>query len=374
MSNIFEPEKNRFMLKGSYALKGYDLWRHTFTGTNTITGEQTSFFIEYFTCNPYYTQKIPVIGQHSFNKKHGYLPSYMLVKAGWFGKDGTQIHKFYAWKDTFVNENENLNLFTSDCLCSDTKIQGEVKLSKTDSLVNPQYMCDYGEISWDLNIEKQYSASNDNFLSKFNSFDTQWYISGLKTTYDGFIIKNGVKYTVEPKSCNGYCDKNWGKDFPNPWICLTSNKLTSKATGKQLTNSAVSIVGSPPKVCGYPTTHKIFSHIMYEDKYYGFNFLKAFNRDKTKYKVTETVNELFWNVKQESSKAIFEARLKCCKSDMILMNYESPDGNKLHNNLWCGGNAYGILYLWKKKSIGKELIDKIVVEDAFCQYGICDKN
>lgn len=378
MSNTLDSLRNGFMLKGNLAQKGYDTWRHTFTGINCATGEEENFFIEYFVCNPFYIQKTPVLGQHSFNKNHGYLPSYLMVKAGWWGKDACQIHRFFSWKDTFIKDDDNLYVLAGDCLCSDENLRGEIKLSKSESIVNPQYMCDYGEMQWELKVKKEYSVSNntfyENILCKINGLDTHWYISALKAKFDGYVIKNGARYEINPETCNGYCDKNWGKNFPNPWITLASNKLRSKSTGKYLKNSAFSIVGCPPCVCGCPTKHKLFSHLLYENKYYDFNFLKALSIDKTRYKITDTEKEIFWNVWQENTKSVLEAKIRCCKSDMLLLNYESPDGQKLHNNLWSGGNACGILYLWKKKLTSKTLIDKLIADNVCCQYGVCDKN
>ena len=377
MSNKLATNKNEFKLKGRLAQKGYDLWRHTFTGTNKETGEEKQFFIEFFACNPFYSQHIPVLGQHILNKKNGILPSYLMVKAGWWGENATQIHKFYAWKNTTISTDSDFSINTGDCFCSDKKLSGEIKLSKNDSNINPQYMCDYGNISWDLILNKQAPKYKDNFLykafDKFNSFDTQWYLSGLKTLYTGSIFVNDEKYIVDPYSCNGYSDKNWGRHFPNPWIWLTSNNLTSKSTGKALKNSAFSVLGASPTVCGIPAKNKIFSNIIYEKKNHEFNYLKTLCHSKSNFIVSENENEMFWTIKQKNSKFILEAKIRCLKKDMLKLNYESPDGLKLHNNLWSGGNGCGIIYLWKKKLFEKELIDKIIANNVRCQYGICDK-
>ena len=39
--------------------------------------------------------------------------------------------------------------------------------------------------------------------------------------------------------------------------------------------------------------------------------------------------------------------ISCEKSDMILINYESPLGEKKHNKLWNGGNGDGKIKLYK---------------------------
>ena len=57
--------------------------------------------------------------------------------------------------------------------------------------------------------------------------------------------------------------------------------------------------------------------------------------------------------------------LTCQKSDMLLINYESPFGKKKHNRLWNGGNGKGRVELYHKG----ELVDRIAVSNAGCEYG-----
>ncbi|MDY3274813.1 MAG: tocopherol cyclase family protein [Agathobacter sp.] len=118
----------------------------------------------------------------------------------------------------------------------------------------------------------------------------------MKTAYSGEVIWSGEKYIVSPETCYGYSDKNWGKDFTSPWVWLSSNNLTSKITGKKLTD------------------------------------------------------------------------ITCEKKDMLLVNYEAPNGKKLHNRLWNGGNGKGIVKLYR----GKKLIDEVICENVGCEYGEYD--
>ena len=54
---------------------------------------------------------------------------------------------------------------------------------------------------------------------------------------------------------------------------------------------------------------------------------------------------------------------------MLLLNYEAPNGKKLHNRLWNGGNGCGEIKLMKKHGA---LIDYIKMENAGCEYGEYD--
>ncbi len=55
---------------------------------------------------------------------------------------------------------------------------------------------------------------------------------------------------------------------------------------------------------------------------------------------------------------------------MLFINYEAPNGKKLHNHLWNGGNGYGEIKLYKKDGT---LIDHVKIENAGCEYGEYDK-
>ena len=54
---------------------------------------------------------------------------------------------------------------------------------------------------------------------------------------------------------------------------------------------------------------------------------------------------------------------------MLLVNYESPDGAKLHNRLWNGGNGVGVIRLWERTGEGLKLIDEIEATHIGCEYG-----
>ena len=94
MCNRFDPERNGCMLTGPLAKNGYDWWWHSFTGISQKTGRERSFFIEYFLCNPALGMDEPILGQLPQNKESGIKPSYMMVKAGSWGTDAAQLHRF----------------------------------------------------------------------------------------------------------------------------------------------------------------------------------------------------------------------------------------------------------------------------------------
>ena len=67
-----------------------------------------------------------------------------------------------------------------------------------------------------------------------------------------------------------------------------------------------------------------------------------------------------------------DVQIRCPKKEMLLINYEEPNGQKRHNRLWNGGTGVGRIRLYHKTRIGRELIDDISVRNVGCEYGEFD--
>ena len=77
---------------------------------------------------------------------------------------------------------------------------------------------------------------------------------------------------------------------------------------------------------------------------------------------------MVWHVEQRTWLNRMVTDIECDKSDMLLVNYEAPNGQKRHNRLWNGGNGHGTVCLYR---FGK-LIDRLRVENVGCEYGEYD--
>lgn len=86
MFNKHDISRDACQLYGPQSKRGYDWWWHSFTGINEKTGKEKSFFVEYFLCNPLYGGDEPVFGQLEKNRESGIRPSYLMVKAGAWGR------------------------------------------------------------------------------------------------------------------------------------------------------------------------------------------------------------------------------------------------------------------------------------------------
>lgn len=382
--------RNNFMLKGALASEGYDWWWHSFTGHNKKTGEEKAFFIEFFTINPELGGDEPVFGQLPENKAAGKKPSYMMVKAGCWGEGAKQLHRFFGWNQVNIKEDAPFLISADNCFCSETRTLGMVEVTEEDVANHPEWMCQSGKMIWDLNIEKNiafnvgYGAS---WASReLEAFEMFWHAEGMKTFFNGSVILDGEEYVVDKDSCYGYADKNWGKDFTSPWVWLASSHLKSKLTGKWLENTAFDIGGGRPKIrTGKTFENVILGAVWYEGEPYEFNFSKFWTLTKTDFVCNTDGDEVVWNITQETPLAKIEGHFTCQKKDMLLINYEAPNGEKRHNNLWNGGNGVGELKLYKKilktkdnedGSMAKfdwELVDDMEAYNIGCEFGEYDK-
>ena len=376
MFNHSDISRNAYMLKGLLAHHGYDWWWHSFTAQDEETGEDKPFFIEFYVCNPALAEDVPVLGQLPSNQKEGKHPSYLMVKAGTWGEDHCQLHRFFAWKDVKLHGDAPYRIEAADCLACETELKGSVSISSEEATTHPEWMCDAGKMTWNLSINKQiafnvgYGASKP--LRDAEAFAMYWHAEGMKSTYSGTILFNGKKYKVTPEKSYGYADKNWGRDFTSPWVWLSSNCLTSKITRKPLTNSVFDIGGGRPKVYFVPLDRRLLGVFFYEGREYDFNFSKLHLMVKTDFQFEELDNEVVWHVRQENIHSVMETEVFCCKKDMLFVNYEAPDGSKRHNHLWNGGTGWGTIRLYEKKNHELILVDEIEATHIGCEYGEYD--
>lgn len=367
MSIMHDVTRDSFMLNGSFAKKGYDWWWHSFTAVSEKDGSERPFFIEFFTVNP-------ALGKDEV--KYGRLgdkPSYLMVKAGTWGKNKAQLHRFFPWSSVRIKKTAPFEIEASDCFCSEVALRGSVNVTEN----RPEYMCDTGEITWDLRVKKViawnvgYGASA--FLRAIKAFEMYWHAEGMKTEYSGTITYNGERFKVTPETCYGYSDKNWGRGFTSPWVWLSSNELTSNITGKKLSRSVFDIGGGRPKVYFVPLDRKLLSSFYYEGEEYEFNFSKFWTFSHTEFDCKESETQIIWHVKQWTPKKMMDVNITCEKKDMLFVNYEDPLGQKRHNRLFNGGNGIGNIKLYKKKDGKWDLIDDIKATHIGCEYGEYDK-
>lgn len=364
--NIKDTSRNTFQLFGAQAAKGYDWWWHSFTGYDATTGEARAFFIEFFLCNPASGGPQPVFGQAGGGRK----PSYLMVKAGSWGKDARQLHRFFGWGEVQIDKGNPFGISAADCSLSETMTKGSINVSEQQNAAHPEWMSDAGEMQWNLRIDKKiafnvgYGASR--LFRQMQLFEMFWHAEGMKTEFSGEVTWCGRKYIVRPHDCYGYADKNWGKDFTSPWIWLSSNNITDMKSGRKLHHSVFDIGGGKPKIGPVALSDRLLSAFWIEGKEYEFNFSKFWTFTSTSFRCAETDSQITWHIEQRNLSHRMTADFTCEKDQMLLIRYESPDGARRHNRLWNGGNGKGRIRIYR----GNILEQDLYAENTGCEYGV----
>ena len=138
MFNHHDITRDACMLHGPLAHQGYDWWWHSFTAQDADTGEDKPFFIEFFVCNPALAENEPVLGQLPENQAAGKKPSYLMVKAGTWGDNACQLHRFFAWKDVSMHDDAPYKIEAADCLASETMLKGSINITPEKATFHPE--------------------------------------------------------------------------------------------------------------------------------------------------------------------------------------------------------------------------------------------
>jgi len=381
MFNKKSYKKNAYQLTGSLKYKGYDWWWHSFTGYNHKTGKEKPFYVEFFIINPGLCPDKVILGQSKKAKDKNWEPCYLMVNVGTWGNDPKQLHRFFPINEMKLKKCP-IEIEADDCYLSETELRGSVKVEES----NKANMSDVGSMEWNLKIDKKIAWNvgygTCGLFRKLKAFEMYWHSNGMKSLFEGSVTLDGEVYDVIPEKSYGYSDKNWGKNFTSPWVWISSNNIVRKSTGEKLENSVFDIGGGKPKAFGIKFDRKLLAAYYIEGKEIEMNFSKFLsNPCNTWFKESEDKDKIYWRVIQENSKYRIETDVSCLKKEMLLINYEAPDGTKRHNKLWNGGNGVGNMKIYRKlkkknrkdKNQPEELVEDLLFYNTGCEYGEFDK-
>ncbi len=371
MFNKLSLRKDEYMLNGKFAKKGYDWWWHSLTARSKATGEEKPFYIEYFIINPKVSPSKVILGQSKEAKEKKLRPSYLMVNVGTWGKVHKQLHRFFPLNEVSINKCP-ISIAAGDCELDENHLKGSVDVKAN---VDGD-MSDLGSMSWDLKIHKDIAWNVGYGTSKafcdLKAFEMYWHAEGMKSSYEGTIIFGGDEYIVSKENSYGYQDKNWGSDFTTPWLWLSSNNITDNVTGEKLHNSVFDIGGGKPRVFGVSLPRKLLAGYYIEGKEYEMNFSKFLTHPcKTEFSFDDSdPNTVHWNVVQTDKKYKIVTDVTCFKKDMIMIRYETPTGKMPFSHLNNGGNGFGTLKIYEKKT--NKLIHDLTIKNVGCEYGEFD--
>lgn len=375
-SDTHDLSRDRFMLTGGLAWQGYDWWWHSFTARHAQTGGERAFYVEFFLVNPALGGPEPLFGMGPDGVRDGRKPSYLMVNVGTWGKGAKQLHRFYGWDEVSLGTGVPYWVAADDCVSSECDLVGRVRVTAKEAAAHPEWMSDAGDMAFDLRVDKQiafnvgYGASDP--IRTTEAFQMFWHAEGVKCAYEGDVYLDGEHYVVEPQTCFGYADKNWGSDFTTPWVWLASCDVTSRLTGERLEDTALEIGGGRPKVGRLALDRKLLGEFVYKGEPYEFNFSKLWTGSQTHFACREEAGNVVWHVEQETFTARLVTDITCPTDEMLHIRYEAPDGQVRHTRLWNGGTGTGCVQLFERDGFSWELVDDMDVAHVGCEYGEYD--
>lgn len=385
-------QNEKLKLKGVQRKNGFDRWRFITNGISSITGEEKTFFIEFYCVNPALSPKTPVLGfknrydtnmaadlqfalagtdaAKNFTSQLIVSPSFFLIRAGSLSTVCRQYNNYYAFDDVdyksddyivLVNPNQEKN---KQCYLSENKIIGSVCVSQKDLVDHPEYLGNVGSMSWNLSFTRVLS-----FDTEYKSKEINWAVLGGKTDFSGTIIFNDEEFNIDSKKSFGYYDKNWGRDFSSPFFHISSSFITSQISGKLLQNSAISVQGE--------YNNRLCIFVCIEGKKIEFHADK-----RKKYNVVYDCQEitdddlgpkLHWSCSVQDKKYVIDVDVYSRTKDLFLRDYESPSGERKVMRVLSTGTGSGRIKLYKivKKSL--ELIEQAEISKCVCEYGNLEK-
>ncbi|KAI8800071.1 hypothetical protein BJ742DRAFT_843039 [Cladochytrium replicatum] len=371
-----DPTNNAYVLmRGSTDRYGYDWWWHSLVAVSKETGEYQPFFFEYYVVNPAVENGNDIIyGQLNSTRERRRKPSYALLKAGTWGSrnprpesntdHAVQLHGFYPATSFLASQDRMfVNIGDGVGVANDTYLRGHVRVSAEDAERHPEYLSDAGEMSWELRARKllrfNVGYGTSRFFRFLNAFDMYWHVEGMKTEYEGTIFYNNKTFDVIPERSFGYQDKNYGKDYTNPWVWLNCNNFRSRNKPElgALSRTSLDVGGGKPSLFDglIQLPRQLLIAFYHEGQLYEFNFSKFWELSVVDFDVDvnavsdgEKVVRWVINAKNRLKGTRIEIDFVCPKDTMININYESPsDGVRRHTNLWNGGYSSGTVRLYK---------------------------
>ena len=357
MGDLGENRKrNKVMLKGNFRKNGFELWRHNFTAYSKSSGDQKTFFIEFYMLNPAVSpDEISFENNQTVAKKEG-KPSFLMVKAGYWGPNGKQFHAFLPISKMQYNKHK-LNIRADNFLLTETELFGAIEVLPTEMKLHPEYLTDSGVMKWKIKMDKKIAFLPKKLKIVPPSF---WYVQGAKTMYGGAIILDGEEYAVVNQKSYGHADKFWGRDFPDPFVWLSSCNLISIISGSYLPSSCFDLSGT-----FYDEKHNSFNVFFCQQ-----NQSYSFSSKNSKIKCIYSENDEFchWQITAENKKNLLDVDIFSRKRDMVPMKYMNSRGTITFEKFLSGGNGSGEIRLYKKVNRTLEIMEHARVENCACEF------
>ena len=249
-------------------------------------------------------------------------------------------------------------------LFSENRINGFINIDEAELQDHPEYFCESGYASWNLNYEVE--ASKVNGYSQNNE---KWIPYGLLAKFEGSVNFDGVEYNVNYQKSCGYVDRFWSKTFPQTWFHISSSNLVSLISGKPLLKSGFAVQGifnnKLSLICNFEEIELDFCAQKNDTQY-----TVVWNCSQLSNDQEESDERLHWTVSVTSKDWIIDLDVFCNIKELYNRNLEYPDGKRDLLNVVQSGNATGEIKLYKNTKKSIEQIEYAKIVSAFCEYGL----
>lgn len=376
----------KLQLKGSLKKNGFDRWRLVTNAVSSVSGEEKTFFIEFYAVNPALSPKECVLGfKNRFNKStedfqyvlpgsetaknftsQTYVsPSFFMIKAGVLSASANQMNSYFPPEILSAKKSEYIISAKQEelpaCILAHDYTSGAIKVTDEDLRAHPEYMGSTGTMSWNLKFSRSISFSSD-----YRAKDINWAVLGGKTDFSGTIIFNNEEYNVNPRNSFGYYDKNWGRDFSSPYFHLSSSNFTSEISGRLLEASVFAVQGE------YKNKVSVLVSIEGKNIEFHANKLKKKQISFDCQEMNGTEDEglkLHWSVSVHDRRYVIDIDIFCNTKDMSLRDFESPAGGRKVMRILASGSGTGKFKLYKKMKKNLELLEQAEILKCICEYG-----
>lgn len=315
--------KNHLMC-GFLSGRGYMRWWHSFSGVSAETGEQRTFFVEYFIRRA----------------------SHVTVRAGAFptAESGDLQYQEQYPLSALKMAGDPLVLQIEDCFYSDHHIAGHAK-----------------SMEWNLDVHKT-TACRQEFWSSLAAsalrlLEGYWRGEGLRTLYQGQVSLKGEIFNVTPETCYGYADRHWGLRAGSPILQLNAGSLVSSRTGRELKHSALAVHDCRPRFLWFSMKRRMILRLTYMGESFEFGLLRPGLFSRCRLQKKETNKRYIWHMLAKNNSAVVKLSYSSKKDAMMNLNRKSP--------LLCGANGTGVIELYRLTDEGRQLLDTLRFNTGF---------
>ncbi len=382
-TKIKKSNDYKFGLTGTNKKNGLNVWRFIFNAVDSMTGAENMFYIELEILNPWVSQNEVILGfktrvnftqedlqyalagtesAKSLTTESIVQPSYCAVRIGKFGKNGKELCSYFPIKDLKINS-KPFEVTINNKYFSSEKISGFIDVPEKNIKSHPEYFSDTGYAKWNLTYDFEHD-----YIDGYKKDDFRWFPFGLRTSYSGTLNFNGIDYEVDPKRCNGYMERFWGKTIVDPYFSISAENLTSVITGKTLMNSSFAVKG-------------IFEdRVSFIGKFEDIDIKLCADGGKRQYNTVWSCvqmpesdnpdeNLLHWSVSLNNKTWVIDIDVFCKIKELVNRLLELPEGSRKILNLLEGGSGTGEIKLYKKIGNTLEQIEHANLVKVVCGFG-----